>query len=190
VLRWETLALDVGPIGDLGELPNLFKASLQETIDRGQDRLLAVRVELQGQSPLHRKFRVEREHILQSCQSVATGLSIDGVWIEKVLCNTRMPNESDQQSDASQDAIRAVMEVFQDAKTNPDFYKQIQFDMSAVRSKIPSELRTAELDGYLGGSEILLEQAQERLLDLLGSEFSQSDSARAESMKSDLGETR
>jgi hypothetical protein len=101
-----------------------------------------------------------------------------------------MPNESDQQSDASQDAIRAIMEVFQDAKTNPDFYKQIQFDMSAVRSKIPSELRTAELDGYLGGSEILLEQAQERLLDLLGSEFSQSDSARAESMKSDLGETR
>jgi DNA repair exonuclease SbcCD nuclease subunit len=189
VLRWETLALDVGPIGDLGELPNLFKASLQETIDRGQDRLLAVRVELQGQSPLHRKFRVEREHILQSCQSVATGLSIDGVWIEKVLCNTRIPNESDQQPDASQDAIRAVMEVFQDAKTNPDFYKQLQFDMSSVRSKIPSELRTAELDGYLGGSEILLEQAQERLLDLLGSEFSHSDSARAESMKSDLGET-
>jgi hypothetical protein len=101
-----------------------------------------------------------------------------------------MPNEIDQQSDASQDAIRAVMEVFQEAKSNPDFYKQIQFDMSSVRSKIPSELRTAELDGYLGGSEILLEQAQEHLLDLLGSEFSHSDSARAESMKSDLGETR
>jgi hypothetical protein len=101
-----------------------------------------------------------------------------------------MPNEIDQQSDASQDAIRAVMEVFQEAKSNPDFYKQIQFDMSSVRSKIPSELRTAELDGYLEGSSVLLEQAQERLLDLLGSEFSQSDSVRAESMKSDLGETR
>ena len=120
-------------------------------------------------------------------------LSFYSASVLYLRCSIRLHRQlciSDRQSDASQDAIRAIMGVFQDAKTNPDFYKQLQFDMSTVRSKIPSELRTAELDGYLEGSSVLLEQAQERLLDLLGSEFSQSDSVRTESMKSDLGETR
>jgi hypothetical protein len=41
--------------------------------------------------------------------------------------------------------------------------------MEDVRGKLPADLRTAQLDEYLDGSSTLLELANERLLELLGS---------------------
>jgi DNA repair exonuclease SbcCD nuclease subunit len=170
VLRWETVNLNVESISHLDDLPGLFSSKLQQTINDSQDRLLAIRIELQGQSPLHRKLRIERERILQECQSVATGLSVDGVWIEKVVCNTQLPSQIEQSPGLSEEAVESILEVLHQAQTNPDFLRQIQFDMEDLRGKLPAELRPETLDEYLDGSAALVELAKERLLELLGSQ--------------------
>lgn len=170
VLRWETVSLDVESLSHLEDLPGLFSSKLQQTIDNSEDRLLAIRIELVGQSPLHRKLRIERERILQECQSVATGLSVDGVWIEKVVCNTRLPRQIEQSRDLSEEAVESILEVLDQAQANPDYLRQIQFDMEDLRGKLPAELRAESLDQYLDGSTVLVELAKERLLELLGSQ--------------------
>lgn len=170
VLRWETVSIDVQSARSLDDLPSLFSARLHEALERCQDRQLALRVQLDGESELHRKFRIERERILQECQSVATGLSVDGVWIEKVVCNTRLPSDSEQMPSVSQEAVEAILGVLAEVQSNADFIKQIQFDMEDVRSKLPADLRNNELDGYLDGSSQVVELARERLLELLGSQ--------------------
>ena len=136
--------------------------------------MLAVRVELVGESQLHRKFRIERERIVQECQSVATGLSVEGVWIEKVVCNTRMPSLENEVQGVSEEAIQAILGVFEESKSNPDFLKKIQFDMMDLRAKLPSELRSVELDEYLDGASSVVELAKERVLELLASQGEES----------------
>jgi exonuclease SbcD len=167
VLRWETLRLDVGAITSFDGIASLFSSKLQQALDRSDDRLLAVRVELVGQSPLHRKFRIERERILQECQSVATGLSVDGVWVEKVVCNTQLPNAMDQNPGLSEEVIEAILGVLDQAQVDPEVLRQMHFNMEDLRGRLPVELRTDQLDQYLDGSSTLIEYAKDRLLDLL-----------------------
>jgi DNA repair exonuclease SbcCD nuclease subunit len=169
VLRWEVVSLDVESMRHMDDLPGLISIKLQEAIDQAEDKPLALRVELRGQSELHRKFRIERERILQECQSVATGLSSDGVWIEKVVINTQMPSGASEHHGLSEEAAEAILSVFAEAKKDPKLLSQIDFDMEDVRGKLPADLRTAHLDEYLDGSSTLLELANERLLELLGS---------------------
>jgi DNA repair exonuclease SbcCD nuclease subunit len=169
VLRWEVVSLDVESMRHMDDLPGLISIKLQEAIDQAEDKPLALRVELRGQSELHRKFRIERERILQECQSVATGLSSDGVWIEKVVINTQMPSGASEHHGLSEEAAEAILSVFAEAKKDPKLLSQIDFDMEDVRGKLPADLRTAQLDEYLDGSSTLLELANERLLELLGS---------------------
>jgi len=173
-LRWEKVRVDVQSARSLEDIPGLFSTKLQETLDQCEDRLLAVRVELVGESQLHRKFRIERERIVQECQSVATGLSVEGVWIEKVVCSTRMPSLENEVQGVSEEAIQAILGVFEESKTNPDFLKKIQFDMMDLRAKLPSELRSVELDEYLDGASSVVELAKERVLELLASQGEES----------------
>jgi DNA repair exonuclease SbcCD nuclease subunit len=176
ILRWETVRLDVQSLTSLDEIAGRFSATLQETLEQNDDRLLAIRIELVGQSQMHRKFRIEREKILQDCQSVATGLSVDGVWIERVIVNTALPSSIDEDPSVSEEAIRAILGVFDEAKESPEFIKQIAFNMEDLRGRLPTELRNEALDEYLDGSSALVELAKERLLDLLGSSESQEGS--------------
>jgi hypothetical protein len=97
-------------------------------------------------------------------------LSVDGVWIEKVVCNTRLPSQIEQSPGLSEEAVESIFEVLHKAQANPDYLRQIQFDMEDLRGKLPAELRAEQLDQYLDGSASLVELAKERLLELLGSQ--------------------
>ncbi|MFM7927551.1 MAG: hypothetical protein ACKO9Q_07530, partial [Pirellula sp.] len=69
----------------------------------------------------------------------------------------------------SEEAAAAILSVFAEAKSDSKFLSKIAFDMEDVRGKLPADLRTSQLDEYLDGSSTLIELANERLLELLGS---------------------
>ncbi|MFN6137609.1 MAG: hypothetical protein ACK480_03765, partial [Planctomycetota bacterium] len=63
----------------------------------------------------------------------------------------------------------AFLRVLAAAKSDSTFLSKIAFDMEDVRGKLPADLRTPQIDEYLDGSSTLIELANERLLELLGS---------------------
>jgi hypothetical protein len=85
-----------------------------------------------------------------------------------------MPSLENEVQGVSEEAIQAILGVFEESKTNPDFLKKIQFDMMDLRAKLPSELRSVELDEYLDGASSVVELAKERVLELLASQGEES----------------
>ena len=168
-LRWENLPVDLRDVESLDDIQGRFARELESLLVNSHDKLLAIRINLQGQTPLHRSLRPEYERIFQECQATATGIARDSVWIEKIEFNTSLPKENTNENEAlNEEVLGAILNVLEQAKQDPSLLSN--FSMNDVRSKLPRTARTPTTDAFLDPSPQLLEWAKERLVEVLSGE--------------------
>jgi len=89
VLRWEICPIDASKMTGPEDVCQAFQDALPGLLDRAEDRLLAVRVEVVGESPAHGAITSQAEHITENIRGTAIGYGSGRVWVEKVRLRTR-----------------------------------------------------------------------------------------------------
>ncbi len=90
VVRWDRVTVDLRGVQTADARGAATRAALQRAADRAEGRLLAVRVELHGATPLHGMLARDPTATAEEVRAEIAGLGLqDHVWVEKVSVLTR-----------------------------------------------------------------------------------------------------
>lgn len=140
VARWAHLRLDVEDCQTPLEVVSLVDQSLQTLREDNGDRLLAVRVELQGRSPAHYALHTDPEKWANELRAVAG----DDVWLEKIKFHTRSV-VSPQKLAERDDAFALLMNSIEQIENDDAALEQLGKSLFAeLEQKLPVEIRQGE----------------------------------------------
>ncbi len=123
VLRWSHCQLDLGKCEKTESLLEMVRETFENERERADGRPLAIRLVLEGTTPIHRRLHENSAHWNEEFRAVAA--SLGDVWLEKILINTRKEQ---------------LIEVFPDDSPIADLQKSVeglQFESSRLLDLIP-----------------------------------------------------
>jgi exonuclease SbcD len=143
VLRWTRCTVDVTDSVSLDEIYDQVRAALQRALDDAEERPVAARLVLQGISPVHTTLHSDSVHWVQEYRALASALGGAGLWLEKVLIETRQAVALDElleRDDALGGLLRAIHELGVDASG----VEELAAEVADLRRKLPPELLGGE----------------------------------------------
>ncbi|MCM5569843.1 DNA repair exonuclease [Burkholderiaceae bacterium FT117] len=111
VVRWHRVSLDAGGLAGVEALARRFRELGASLAAEARDRLHAVRVVVEGESPLHRVEAEQPGTIAAAIQAAAQDIDGADVWIETVRLALRSPMDRGavaQRDDAVGEVVRLV----------------------------------------------------------------------------------
>ena len=167
VLRWALAKLDVSACQGIDELMDLVSAEIESLQGQVGDRLLALRIELSGQTELHRELHSQKEHLTNEIRSRAIDIGRGDVWVEKVKLRTSYPTTKKTASSISNDAIGELNALFEQVQADTSLLGELNFDLGDVAKKLPAELKELARPDDPEWIREILEEAQPFLLSRL-----------------------
>ena len=134
IVRWETLEVRVGAAESLGEVGDAISSAAQPVLERVGDRLLVLRVRLQGRTPFHGRLLGDPEGLLNEARGAVFGLSGDG-WVARVDVETRPPTSAGTLR-ARADAIGDLARLFEQAPQDPELLRQLEEDVGLLAGRL------------------------------------------------------
>jgi DNA repair exonuclease SbcCD nuclease subunit len=143
VLRWALLSVDVSGVASLEDVVRKVGLALEALmLDSDASLPLAVRVQLEGRTPVHGEL-FGREHQLRAeVIGQVVALNPERLWLEKVRIATRAPDDI-QALEGRADALADLQGLLREAQSDPDFIKSLQADLMGLVGKAPLELQTS-----------------------------------------------
>lgn len=89
VLRWRRVEADITGIHTDNDLVEKVAAVLENASQHASNRLLAVRLEITGETARHSQLQADHEHWRNQVRALATDIGAGEMWLEKVIFNTR-----------------------------------------------------------------------------------------------------
>lgn len=159
VVRWHVLELDVSGLASVDALARHFLKSLEQEAGFNPDLLHAVRVILQGESPLH-TLEAEQPGTLAACLQAASQ-EADGLdfWVEQVRLNLRTPIDRStllQRDDPAGEVARLVSGLSTDPDRLRDWFIYHTRDLKLpprLASLTPEELSEDDMRALLADAE-------------------------------------
>lgn len=138
VLRWERAVVDAGKSRTTDELLSEIADRLAELHGQSDGRLLAVRVELVGESAVHETLRARRGRLTGEIRSQAIQVGGGEIWVEKILVDTSPPRGA---KDAAAGPLAELADLLRRLKCDAGELAALDADFSALWSKLPVELK-------------------------------------------------
>lgn len=168
VVRWAMLSVSAEECRTVEQVLQSIRETLARAVASEADgRLLACRIEITGQTPLHGALSGAAEQLLAEAQAAALGLGEEVAWIEKVALATRpVPAVGAVDADSGHEALRTLFEA---APEDPDLRAQMSARLGEFLRRLPADLR-AEADDVIlsaalrGDDRALLEHTRDELL--------------------------
>jgi DNA repair protein SbcD/Mre11 len=91
VVRWEQCRVDCTAAATEDDVLERFRCEFQKLLQEADDRLLAVRVELTGSCPAHKKLAARPEQVIGEVRAQAQQAGGGDAWVEKVKLCTSLP---------------------------------------------------------------------------------------------------
>ena len=135
--RWASVAFDVAGAEDHVALLESLEQRLRAVIEAAEGRLLALRVELKGETILHRRLAAAAVRMKDEIQAAAHRCHED-VWLEKVKLSTREPGSAGRRADVSAFDLGAMLSGLED---DQDLRDEISGILDEVIGKMPGETR-------------------------------------------------
>jgi len=160
VLRFYKVRVDLSHINTMDAVHDPVRQALETLQAQSDERILAVRLELTGESPLHAHLLSDAARLTESFRSVTAGLG--DMWLEKVLFKT-MPKGRTQKTPGEETPLHEMMAAVDQLKWDPEHTQDplsLQIpDIAALKNKLPPDL--------LGGDDPLLPNHPEGIAALL-----------------------
>ncbi|MFC3226813.1 exonuclease SbcCD subunit D [Marinibaculum pumilum] len=172
VVRWALLPVDAAGCDRMTEVEARIRDAIEAAAGRDAgtngDRLLAIRIELQGATALHAALAGAAERLLAEARAAAAGLGDGIAWVEKVKPATAPPPDAAAQA-ARQDALGDLQRMLDAAAADPDLAARLDAEVGEMARRLPAELRAEAEDPALqaaleGDTAALVAEAR-RLLD-------------------------
>jgi len=148
-VRWLHLECPVGDLANSDDLLEVVQKHLRAAAYQAEGRLLAVRLRITGQGPLHGRIAARRDAIENELRAVALDLGPSTAWIEKIQFELR-PTFDRSQGVTRPDALSEVLWLIENLRAEPEelrlLAKEACSDLTtSLISKLPAEVR-AEAD--------------------------------------------
>lgn len=143
VLRWARCTVDVTDTASLDDIYDRVRDALQQALDDADQRPVAARLVLQGSTPVHSTLHSDRIHWIQEYRALASGLSGAGLWLEKVVIETRQAVTLDELLERD-DALGGLLRAIHALEIDMSSVEALAAEVVDLRQKLPHELRAGE----------------------------------------------
>jgi DNA repair exonuclease SbcCD nuclease subunit len=142
VVRWASCPVDVSQARTLDQIDPLVEQALAEASDAAEGRLVAVRVRLVGDCPLHSRLHAEHERLLNDCRALVSSRGLGEVWIEKLVVETR-PSVTRGEL-LRDDALGGLLRAILDLQLDGDRLSVLSEEVESLAFKLPPALRSGD----------------------------------------------
>lgn len=141
VVRWHQIRIDLGGATRESELIEAIRSALTSAFRESDGRPGAVRLNLNGATPLHSAIESRPVRLRQTVLEIAGEIGGDDLWIEKIRDNTTSPTETlpSTRNEAEGDLIRIMRELLQEEGVR--LFPFIKAELDPLRAKLPEELK-------------------------------------------------
>ncbi|MCP4407091.1 MAG: DNA repair exonuclease [Gammaproteobacteria bacterium] len=143
VMRWSRCVLDVTNSETVDEIYAQVGKGLQTVLDAAKGRSVAVRLVLHGICSAHTRLHAERDYWIQEYRALANGLSGPGIWLEKVVIETRASLSSDEVL-AYDHALGGLLRSIRGMEVDEPALHGLAKEISALRRRLPAEILSGE----------------------------------------------
>ncbi|MFC1999484.1 exonuclease SbcCD subunit D [Chloroflexota bacterium] len=148
-VRWIQVSIDASNYQHMPQILSDISSTLEKAIaHHAEGRLLACRIEINGQSQLHSELTASRDSLLAQARALAMGLGEDAIWIEKVIITTN-PIVDLGTLQSREDALGALLQILDDASADSELLRQLESDVDILVRKLPYEIRVNSEDSIL-----------------------------------------
>lgn len=147
VMRWEIASVDVSRVQHVDDVLDCVSQQLMQLTSLAPDKPLAVRVELMGQTKVHRELLAQQDLWMQHIRALALDVGQGSIWIEKVKIRTDHRSRSGNSPHVDEAALGELAELFAEVRATPEQLNELGFDFGPVLRKLPPELRDLAGDG-------------------------------------------
>jgi hypothetical protein len=131
--------IDASKMQHADEVADRFQRWLADAVLAADQRLLVVRVELTGKTPLNHQFRRRQNRLKASLQATAVTHGRDSVWLEDLKIHTALPDDRPAIVDMD-GPLESLAVVIDELKNDPDAAEVIEHELRSLISKMPVEL--------------------------------------------------
>ncbi len=160
VLRFSRVSVDLSHCTTVDAVYDPVRHALEAAQAQANERVLAVRLELNGESPLHTHLLSNAARITESFRGLTTGLG--DMWLEKVLFKTRIRDDL-QTIPEEMTPLHEMMAAVDQLRWNPNEGQEPLSlhipDIADLKNKLPPDL--------LGGDDPLFPNRSEGITELL-----------------------
>jgi DNA repair exonuclease SbcCD nuclease subunit len=151
VVRWQAVTIDVADATTLDEVADRFGEAAAAAVAEAEDRLVAARVTLGGESPAHPDLIRDPDRLRAHLCAAAAEACGEGLWLEKVIVRTSTPRRV--VSIATRD--EPLLELFAslDDADSDEEAAALAAELAPLRQKLPAELRRTDDDVEIGSPE-------------------------------------
>jgi DNA repair protein SbcD/Mre11 len=143
VVRWERCRVEGAGAVDTDDVLARTVEALAALTQTADNRLLAVRIEIQGVCPAHSTLLAQAPHIVQEIRSLSLQNLGDLAWIEKVVLKTNSPGQGKQlPGDGPLEELRLL---FAELRGNEPGLCELASSLEEVKRKLPPEILTDDL---------------------------------------------
>ena len=143
VVRWEQIAVDASEATDPLEVVDRVKDALERAAATSDGRLLAARVVIGGSTRANGAIRRDVEHFVAQLRAAATDGLGDGIWLEKVMVQTRSTFDLAQVREEA-GAVGHLARRLAAIKDDPSELAALAGCFAELEKKLPAELREGE----------------------------------------------
>ncbi|MFO7750110.1 MAG: DNA repair exonuclease [Desulfobacteraceae bacterium] len=140
VLRWQQCRVDLGECETSDDFLRKIRNSLQSCKDANRNLPLAVRLILEGKTPLHNWLQENAAHIRQECRAMAAGLGL--IWLERIKVTTKADNDTLDELDAAS-PLAGLINSIKGLSLEANLEEQIP-ELATLQTKLPPEMKAEE----------------------------------------------
>jgi DNA repair exonuclease SbcCD nuclease subunit len=155
VLRWEHCRIDASPLATGDDLLEQIRGRLDHLAAAADGRRLAVRLSIEGRSPIHRRLAAEPVTWTNHIRALAADISVGQIWVEKIHLTTAPPAA---ETAPPEGPLAELLDWIDRRPSAPEDLAALAGEVSDLLEKLPAELRE--------GSDALGMDRPERLRDL------------------------
>jgi len=137
VLRWAVSRVDLSGCETAGMCVDLVRQSLEREIEQAEGRTVAVRLVLEGATPLHGELHQRSLHWAEEFRAVAASLT--EVWLEKVVFSTRRVVHH-RRAAAEGSPVSLLIKTVEEIRSGGSSLLDLVPEFEQLRSKLPHEL--------------------------------------------------
>lgn len=138
VVRWAILPVDLNEVEREEDVFRRIRTVLSTAVDASEGRLLAVRLVLQGNTPLHGRLLRNTQYFRAEIQAIIQDLGEDKVWIEQIKLDTGPVYDLKQLG--ARDALTQI--VLETLEQSPPELHDLPADIREMLDVLPTEIKT------------------------------------------------
>lgn len=140
VMRWERVRIDASALAEEADFLGAAREAIGAALETVGERLLALRLEIVGTSPIHALLVAEREHLDGELRALASEFGAERVWLERIVYGT----EAASSATVRDEAIGGVLGVLDRAMADEAVLVGLAQDLKPLAAKLPSAVKEGE----------------------------------------------